>query len=191
MPCSFLYLRGECFHVVCNEHYVHVRFQVLTVVSMKLESFGMYCREVKYMLTDVSSSPRWWRQYSPLKRRSTSTWLHGSTSQETLNSNITSAGGTLHCRQDSHSLRGSTRDLWTAGESWNCLSSRRQIIGCRCVCVCVCVCAHHGGHNISAAFHLPTEQLLGLFSLIKRPKRELVQTYRRNFLTTILGVVNR
>jgi hypothetical protein len=27
----------------------------------------------------------WWRQYAPLKRRSTSTWPHGSTSQKTLN----------------------------------------------------------------------------------------------------------
>jgi hypothetical protein len=27
----------------------------------------------------------WWRQYEPLKRRSTSTWLHGSTYQKTLN----------------------------------------------------------------------------------------------------------
>jgi hypothetical protein len=26
-----------------------------------------------------------WRQYAPLKRRSTSTWLHGATSQKTLN----------------------------------------------------------------------------------------------------------
>jgi hypothetical protein len=31
---------------------------------------------------DVSSW--WWRQYAPLKRRSTSTWLHGSTTQKTL-----------------------------------------------------------------------------------------------------------
>jgi hypothetical protein len=28
---------------------------------------------------------RWWRQYAPLKRRSTSTWLHGATSHKTLN----------------------------------------------------------------------------------------------------------
>jgi hypothetical protein len=27
--------------------------------------------------------------------------------------NITSARGILHCRQDSRSLRGSPRDLWT------------------------------------------------------------------------------
>jgi hypothetical protein len=30
-------------------------------------------------------SPWWWRQYAPLKRRSTYTWLHSSTSQKTLN----------------------------------------------------------------------------------------------------------
>jgi hypothetical protein len=30
------------------------RFQVLTVASMKVESSGMYCRVVKYMLSDVS-----------------------------------------------------------------------------------------------------------------------------------------
>jgi hypothetical protein len=29
--------------------------------------------------------PWWWRQYAPLKSRSTSTWLHGTTSQKTLN----------------------------------------------------------------------------------------------------------
>jgi hypothetical protein len=27
----------------------------------------------------------WWRPYAPLKRRSASTWLHGATSQKTLN----------------------------------------------------------------------------------------------------------
>jgi hypothetical protein len=31
------------------------------------------------------SSPWWLGQYAPLKRRSTSTWLHGATSQKTLN----------------------------------------------------------------------------------------------------------
>jgi hypothetical protein len=31
------------------------------------------------------SSPWWWRQYAPLKYRSTSTWPHGATSQKTLN----------------------------------------------------------------------------------------------------------
>jgi hypothetical protein len=31
------------------------------------------------------SSPWCWRQYTPLKRQSASTWLHGATSQETLN----------------------------------------------------------------------------------------------------------
>jgi hypothetical protein len=36
-----------------------------------------------------SQSPLWWRQYAPLKRRSTSTWLHGITSQKTLNFKIT------------------------------------------------------------------------------------------------------
>jgi hypothetical protein len=36
------------------------------------------------MLTYVSE-PWWWKQYARLKRRSTSTWLYGSTSQMTLN----------------------------------------------------------------------------------------------------------
>jgi hypothetical protein len=31
------------------------------------------------------SSPCWWWKYTLLKRRSTSTWLHGATSQKTLN----------------------------------------------------------------------------------------------------------
>jgi hypothetical protein len=30
----------------------------------------------------------WWRQDAPVKRRSTSTWLHGATSQKTLNSTL-------------------------------------------------------------------------------------------------------
>jgi hypothetical protein len=42
-----------------------------------IESSGMYCFVVE------SSSPWWWRQYAPLKRRSTSTWLHGTASQKT------------------------------------------------------------------------------------------------------------
>jgi hypothetical protein len=65
-----------------------------------IESSGMYCRVVNYMLTDVSEvrtasiirvmrsesvTPWWWRQYAPLKRGSTSTWLHSNTSQKTLN----------------------------------------------------------------------------------------------------------
>jgi hypothetical protein len=58
----------------------------------------MYCHAVKLMLTNVSevhtasinramsheSSPWWWRQYAPLKSRS-SIWLNDSTSQKTLN----------------------------------------------------------------------------------------------------------
>jgi hypothetical protein len=56
-------------------------------------SSGMYCR-VKWLSTDVSEvrtaslipddgRPWWWRQYIPLKRRSTII-LHGSTSQKTI-----------------------------------------------------------------------------------------------------------
>jgi hypothetical protein len=48
-----------------------VRFQVLTAASMKLKIFW-----------DVL--PWWWRQHAPLKRRSTSNYEHGSTSQKIL-----------------------------------------------------------------------------------------------------------
>jgi hypothetical protein len=41
----------------------------------------------QYILLGCSAlqSRWWWRQYAPLKRRSTSTWLHGATHQKTLN----------------------------------------------------------------------------------------------------------
>jgi hypothetical protein len=42
---------------------------------------GAYCLHHQ----DDESSPWWWRQYASLKRRSISTWLHGATSQKTLN----------------------------------------------------------------------------------------------------------
>jgi hypothetical protein len=39
---------------------------------------------LKRLMCAAHSSPQWWRQYTPLKRQSTSTWLHGSSSQKTL-----------------------------------------------------------------------------------------------------------
>jgi hypothetical protein len=45
--------------------------------------FRVKCHVVTLKLTNVS--PWWWRQYAPLKRRSTSTWLHSATSQKTVN----------------------------------------------------------------------------------------------------------
>jgi hypothetical protein len=41
--------------------------------------------EEKSLSRRAYSSPWWWRQYAPLKRRSTSMWLYGATSQKTLN----------------------------------------------------------------------------------------------------------
>jgi hypothetical protein len=38
---------------------------------------------------------RIWRQYAPLKRRSTSTWQHGATCQKTLNFEINKLASTL------------------------------------------------------------------------------------------------
>jgi hypothetical protein len=66
---------------------------LIQTTCQSLESSRMYCRVVKYMSTDVSEVRTatiirelwWWRQYAPLKRRSTSTWLHGSSSQKTFN----------------------------------------------------------------------------------------------------------
>jgi hypothetical protein len=52
------------------------------LVSPVLLDFSITC----YLFVRVNhSSPWWWRQYVPLKRWSTSTWLQGSTSQKTLN----------------------------------------------------------------------------------------------------------
>jgi hypothetical protein len=88
-------MKGECIleHGPINQ--IHcLRFQVLTAASMKFRVFWDVapCSHVEvdrrfrgtYLLLP-SSSPWWWRQYTPLKRRSTSTWLHGVTSQKTLN----------------------------------------------------------------------------------------------------------
>jgi hypothetical protein len=61
---------------------VDVRFQVLTVASMK---FRVFCDVAACSQTDLDTSHWWWRQHAPLKRRSSSVWLHGSTSQKTLN----------------------------------------------------------------------------------------------------------
>jgi hypothetical protein len=44
---------------------------------------GVYCHHQGDESSSLSQSPWWWRQYTPLKRRSTSTWQHGATSQWT------------------------------------------------------------------------------------------------------------
>jgi hypothetical protein len=36
-------------------------------------------------MMEADCLPWWWRQYAPLKRWSTSMWLHGATSQKILN----------------------------------------------------------------------------------------------------------
>jgi hypothetical protein len=75
------------------------RVQIMKhLIMWSLESSGIWCHVVTLKLTDVSevhtaaiiramidSSPWWCRQYARLKRWSFSTWLHGATSQETLN----------------------------------------------------------------------------------------------------------
>jgi hypothetical protein len=53
-----------------------VRFQVLTAASMMF-------RIVFWDVLPCKTHPWWWRQYAPLKRRSTII-LHGSTSQKTI-----------------------------------------------------------------------------------------------------------
>jgi hypothetical protein len=61
-------------------------------------SSGLYCR-VKWLSIDVSevhTHPWWWRQYVPLKRRSTII-LHGSTTQKTA-LNIISAVCPCNCQ---------------------------------------------------------------------------------------------
>jgi hypothetical protein len=70
-------------------------FQVLTAVSMKLRVFWdvASCSHVEvdrpfrgeYGVHQGDSLPWWWWQYTPMKRRSPSTWLYGATSQKTLN----------------------------------------------------------------------------------------------------------
>jgi len=97
----------------CSKYRIYyVRFQVLTVVSMKFRVFwdvapcihvevdrrfrGVYC-----LHHQSDESPWWWRQYTPLKRRSMSTWLHSTTSQKTKCH--------THCRED---LKSQTSSLF-------------------------------------------------------------------------------
>jgi hypothetical protein len=44
--------------------------------------YALLLRQVFWI--NYESSPWWWRQYAPLKRRSTLTWQHGATFQKTL-----------------------------------------------------------------------------------------------------------
>jgi hypothetical protein len=89
-----------------------VGFQVLTATSMKMKAFwdAVHSRKTEAVTTLkrrlISTRlhgaaslkihlllglqrcvlpPWWWRQHAPLKRRSTSIWLHGSISQKALN----------------------------------------------------------------------------------------------------------
>jgi hypothetical protein len=100
-----LYCNNEIFAIIKNniikrtEIILHQNVSSLTKHiwnKQKLwssESSGICCRVVKQMSTDVSEMRTasiimaiwWWRQDAPLKRRSTSIWLHGSISQKTLN----------------------------------------------------------------------------------------------------------
>jgi hypothetical protein len=78
-----MYLFYDMFYILGGLWRVN-RTQIL---FWSLESSGMYCHVVKYILTDVTevhSASIIRAQYAPLKRRSTSTWLHGSTSQKNL-----------------------------------------------------------------------------------------------------------
>jgi hypothetical protein len=69
----------------------HLTFEVLTSASVKVRAFCDVapCSPVgldrrfrgAYRLNYHGDSPCWWRQYAPLKRRSTPT-LHGATSQK-------------------------------------------------------------------------------------------------------------
>jgi hypothetical protein len=78
---SPFYLRGAA------KFYKTVRFQVLTAANMK---FRVFCDVAPCTNVEVDRRFRyaycwWWRQYALLKRRSTSTWLHGATSHKSLN----------------------------------------------------------------------------------------------------------
>jgi hypothetical protein len=56
------------------------------LINIPLTSNGRGPTFQRCVLPPLSGrSPWWWRPYSPLKRQSTSTWLHGATSQKTLN----------------------------------------------------------------------------------------------------------
>jgi hypothetical protein len=73
-----------------------VRFQVLTTASMQFRVFWDVapcsyvevdrCFRGAYYLQ--RPLPWWWRQYAPLKRRSTLTWLHCAISQKTLHFDV-------------------------------------------------------------------------------------------------------
>jgi hypothetical protein len=58
------------------------------ITNVTLSDFRFSRRRVwSLVFWDVAplSSPWWWRQYAALKHRSASTWLHGATSQKTVN----------------------------------------------------------------------------------------------------------
>jgi hypothetical protein len=87
-----------------------VRFQVHTAESMKFRVFWVM-------------SAWWWSQYAPLKRRSTSTWLHGATSQKTLNLKCHSVEGvTLEVNSEVRSCTQEPRrqDVWGSGIKGPC-----------------------------------------------------------------------
>jgi hypothetical protein len=90
---------------------------------------GIYCR-VKWLSTDVTH-PWWWRQYAPLKRRSTII-LHGSISQKTVS--ISDDGGSTHLwnvgRQSFYTAVYPRRQLWRY--EWDLKLLQRWI--CRWTC---------------------------------------------------------
>jgi hypothetical protein len=78
--CKFvqLYKENECLRNMRTSNISwDFKFSRRRVWCSELSS-GMYCR-----VKCLSTNPWWWRQYAPLKRRSTII-LHGSTSQKTI-----------------------------------------------------------------------------------------------------------
>jgi hypothetical protein len=64
-----------CKHNFRVEQFHYVRFQVLTATNTKTTAFVTW-------LFVISLKPWWWRQYAPLKRRTTSATIHSTIFQK-------------------------------------------------------------------------------------------------------------
>jgi hypothetical protein len=94
---SVILILADFFKVTCSVFFeVRTQFLNMNVQGLHLQNLITLSRPVEAvhtrpaksaqrLVSDTNQLPWWCRQYAPLKRRPTSTWLHGATSQNTLN----------------------------------------------------------------------------------------------------------
>jgi hypothetical protein len=101
-------ISSPCKRLVSNRN---VKFRVLCALNDS-EFQVDWAAQPTHPFERGSLMPWWWRQYAPLKRRSTSTWLRGSTSQTTLIFTLVAAR-TWNLTSDRNVVWGlSWYDLW-------------------------------------------------------------------------------